>query len=204
MKFKILLVSVCLVLLKLTCQALPKDYTLTSPNIKLKMQVRVDDSITYSVYLNNNILITPSAIGMTLQSNVLGNDAKVSGTKSKTVNSTLHPLYGKEATLTDNYNELVINFEGNYSLVLRAYNEGVAYRFVTNFNEPIIVVNEKAQFNFSGSPEVVFPETDNYTAWEVPYVSYNSIAAIGEGKKAITPTLFSYPQSKTRVIMCRS
>jgi alpha-glucosidase len=130
MKFKILLVSVCLVLLKLTCQALPKDYTLTSPNIKLKMQVRVDDSITYSVYLNNNILITPSAIGMTLQSNVLGNDAKVSGTKSKTVNSTLHPLYGKEATLTDNYNELVINFEGNYSLVLRAYNEGVAYRLL--------------------------------------------------------------------------
>jgi alpha-glucosidase len=204
MKFKILLISVCLILLKLTCQALPKDYTLTSPNTKLKMQVRVDDSITYSVYLNNNILITPSTIGMTLQGNILGNDAKVSGTKSKAVNSILHPLYGKEATLTDNYNELVINFEGNYSLVLRVYNEGVAYRFVTNFNEPIIVVNEKAQFNFSGSPEVIFPETDNYTAWEVPYVSYNSITAIGEGKKAITPTLFSYPQSKTRVIVAEA
>lgn len=68
---------------------------------------------------------------------------------NNTVNKTWKPLYGERSTIVDNYNELVIDFEKNgeketagdhaggydrrrnykMSLIVRAYNEGVAFRY---------------------------------------------------------------------------
>lgn len=53
-----------------------------------------------------------------------------------------------------------LSFKGNYSVVFRAYNDGVAYRFVTDFKKPIIIENENADFNFDA----------DYTA-RIPYVN---------------------------------
>jgi len=204
MKLKFILFTLCLTLAKLSCDALPKVYAVRSPDNKLQLQLLINDSISYSVSYKNTPIILPSVIALMLDKQVLGAKAEVLSIKPRQNRGQLYPLYGKNANLTDNYNELLIKFAGNYSLIIRAYNEGVAYRFVTDIKEPLTVLNEQAAFNFPGSPEVVFPETDNYTAWEVPYVNYNSITAIGEGKKAITPTLFTYPQSKIKVIIAEA
>lgn len=51
--------------------------------------------------------------------------------------------------MIDEYNQLTVSFKGDFGLVLRAYNDGVAYRFFTNKKGQIIVESEEATFNFS-------------------------------------------------------
>ncbi|MBO7263766.1 MAG: glycoside hydrolase family 97 protein [Alistipes sp.] len=61
---------------------------------------------------------------------------------------------------TDEYNSAVVKFDG-YALELRAYDEGVAYRFISNCRGEYEVVDEVAEFAFVGDD----------MAW-VPYTNY--------------------------------
>lgn len=177
-----------------------QTYTVKSPDNKLKLVLNVKDSITYSVSYKNNELISPSAIGLKLNKTTIGAGAKVLSAKPSAVNKTIRPLYGKDAVLTDNYNELLISFAGDYKLLLRAYNEGVAYRFVTDLKDSVKVMSEQAGFNLKGAPGTTIAETDNYTAWELAYNQYKSIDEVKEDKHAITPALYSYKNGIKLVI----
>lgn len=181
-------------------RAFAQHYTVTSPDNTLKMDVKVNDSITYAVIFKGTAVVTPSAISMKLDTRVLGLGAKVIDTKKSTVKKEIHPTNGKQTILSDNYNELILSFDGGYQLILRAYNEGVAYRFATSFAKPVKVMSEQATFNISPAAAAIMAETDNYTAWELPYVQYKRISQIKDGKRAITPALFSYANNVKVVV----
>ncbi len=58
----------------------------------------------------------------------------ISATESSVVNSWT-PLYGERSTIKDNYNQLVLKFadksgKNSFDIVVRAYDEGVAFRYV--------------------------------------------------------------------------
>jgi len=57
----------------------------------------------------------------------------------------IYPLYGKFKELDDSYNEVTIDFD-LFSVNFRAYNEGVAYRFITKMDGEMLVVNEIGDF----------------------------------------------------------
>jgi len=190
MKFK--LIILCLLGIPFM-RGYAQQYVLKSPDDRLSIGVDLKDSISYSVQLRGRELISSSAIGMTLGDRVLGKSPKVKQVKRS-----------KSLKPDDQYNELNITFSDQYSLIFRAYDEGVAYRFVTRIKDSVTVKSEQAGFNLTGSPEAVYPETDVFTAWELSYARYNSIAAIPEGKKAITPALFSDTASGVKVVIAES
>lgn len=186
------------------CEAKPKEYWVMSPDNMLRFKIAVDDSITYSVLLKNETVIAPSTISMVLENQILGRSSIIKQVREKTSRSRLKTEYGRTSLLDNNFSELVIEFLNNYSLVFRAYNDGLAYRFITNIKDSVTVVSEKADFNIIGNPAVIFPETDTFTSWEVPYKKYASADLIQEGKKAITPALFDHPKSGIKVIVAES
>jgi len=185
-------------------RAMAQTYHLTSPDKNIKVDISAKDSITYSVTYKNTSVITPSAIALVLDKRTLGKSATVAKTAKSTVNNILHPLYGKSATLTDNYNQLVIQFSDNYSVIFRAYNEGMAYRFITNIKDSVKVISEQAGFNLPGSPATTWAETTNYTAWELPYVEHQSITDIKNNTRALTPALFAYPKNNIKVVIAEA
>ena len=77
-------------------------------------------------------VLAPSTIAMTLQGgNVLGANPKVTKMSKTSVDKVIpSPIY-KKSEVKDNYNEMTLTFKGNYSLIFRLYNEGLAYRFCT-------------------------------------------------------------------------
>ena len=137
-----------------------KEYKILSPDKKLELRVKVENTISYSLFRSGTQLIFPSTISMTIDNNlVLGTNAKVKDAKENVVNEILKPVVRqKYEKIIDNCNELALFFEGNYSLVFRAYNDGVAYRFQTNFNNEITVSSEQANFNFAKDYKIFFPE----------------------------------------------
>ena len=165
MKNKALLLST-LILLSMSLWA-QKSYTLQSPDKNITVTVQTGDQLSYSVRHGNTSVLVDSPIAMTLDNGmVLGAPAKVSSVKTQSVDQTIKAHFYKRNEIRDNYNEMIISFKSKYNVIFRAYNEGVAYRFQTNFAKPFQVVTETADFNFD----------KNYTAW-VPYVN----ARKGEG-----------------------
>lgn len=186
--------------------AFAQQYDVKSPDGLLKININVGTKIEYQVSHNNTALINTSEIAVALNTGItLGNGGEVSGTATRAVNDVITPLYGKNTTLTDNFNELTINFTQNYSLIVRAYNEGVAWRFVTALGGDVIVDSETANFNFAGTPGVIFPEADGaMQSWERSYYTYASINEIQLNRFCVTPTLFMYESEGIKVAVAES
>ncbi|MFV0331165.1 MAG: glycoside hydrolase family 97 protein [Dysgonomonas sp.] len=180
-----------------------ENIEVVSPGSKLRVVIETKDSLSYKVLFKEKEIIKPSVIGLDVEGKILGVNPKIRTINSRSVNETIEPLYGKFKSLSDNYNETRIDFEGDYSLIIRAYNEGVAYRFITNLGEKIIVNNEIVNVNIAHDPAVIFQETANYTSWELMHIDYNSTSAIADGKRSITPVLFTMPDN-VKVVVAES
>lgn len=138
-----------------------KNYLLTSPSGNISAKVDVDKIVTYSVDYNGRTVLSPSPVSMRLTNGqVWGENAKVSKAVRTKVDETVKsPLY-ISSEVRDNYNGLTLRMKGGWSLEFRAYNDGVAYRFINTNKKPFEIAQEQVEY--------VFPE--NYTA-TVPYVS---------------------------------
>ena len=114
--------------------------TLTSPDGKL--MVKIDGSsgqLRYSVYTADNPVpfLEPSVIGLEMDDcSVLGRNPKVTKKERKSVNQEVNTPFYRKSKIKDQYNELKISFKGNYQVIFRAYNSGVAYRFIPHSKTP--------------------------------------------------------------------
>jgi alpha-glucosidase len=185
-------------------KAVPKDYWLTSHDHRLKVKITVNDSITYSVFFKNSAVILPSVISMRLEHQILGASAQVMQTKRKSFLPKLRNAASIAGQTAYAYNELTVVLSNQYSLVFRAYNQGLAYRFVTRIKDSVKVIAERADFNMNGNPAAILQETNNYTTWEGPYTKYAAIAAIADGKRATTPALFDDKNSGVKLVIAES
>jgi alpha-glucosidase len=174
----------------------------SSPDKKIKVSISTTKKLTYQVSYKGALLVSPSHIGLQLNDRRLGELPKVKSSRATKHKGTIALPYGNSNSLTEEYNQLILQFEGNYELVVRAYNEGVAYRIQTTFKDSLIIMNEVAEFNLAGSYSVEFPETKTFTSWEVPFKNYSDANTIPIGDKAITPVLFT--NSKVSVVIAES
>jgi len=179
-----------------------------SPNGKIDMALESGAKISWSVKHENTEVIAPSTISLTLGSGVvLGNNAKVISTKSSKVNSSFAtPIY-KKKTVIDEYNQVIVNFKGDFGLILRAYNDGVAYRFFTSKKGQIIVESEEANFNFSTDHKAFVPyvrdlrENDMYScAFEAMYDEI-PLSKFVKDSLAISPLLIDLGNGKKAAIV---
>ncbi len=179
--------------------AYARQADVVSPDKRLRFRISCGDSLEYRVEYKGKPLIGRSCIGLDISQLPQGAPVVLS-TSRRSVNGTIRPLYGKTERLSDRYNELRIDFAGGWALLVRAYDEGVAYRFVTELPGRIVVRGESANFNIPDDPGVLFPETAALTAWELAYVDYQNLSAVEERTQAITPVLLSRKDGVRTVI----
>lgn len=152
---------ICLAAL-LSISASAKDYQLASPSGKLNVSVSVGENITYSVVLNGTVITAPSQISMELtDGTVWGKNDKVKKAKTTSVSQELHPvIQRKNDVISDVYNQLTLTFK-DHSLEFKAYDEGVAYRWVSAVKGDYKVKNELVTFAFPGDRDIWFPEEES-------------------------------------------
>ena len=97
------------------------DYKLNSPDTRIGLKVTIDSSITYSVEFNNNVLLSPSVISLTLQNGIiLGKDPKVKEVIRRVINEKIYPVVPqKNKEIDNNCTELKIQFKSNFNLIFR-------------------------------------------------------------------------------------
>lgn len=193
-----------LLMVLFTFNSTAQHFKLTSPDKQTSVIVRCDARLSYEVSYKGNPIITPSAIGMEIVGHHLGIAPAVLGSATNTFHSTIDCPNCKFAELNEDYNELTLRFAGDYSLIFRAYDEGVAYRLTTNLDSQITITNEQVQFNLIGAPKAILPIAQNLTSWELPYTTISSSRTIPKNDKSILPALFSYDKTGIKVVLAEA
>jgi len=127
-----------------------QTYKISSPDKNIEVNVNLKEKIYYSVSFKNENVLAFSPLTLSIDQSVLGANPQVLSVNEDKVDNTIQTVWGSRSQIRDNYNQLTINFEGSFSVEFRAYNNGVAYRFVTRLKEKQVTVkNEEVAFRFN-------------------------------------------------------
>ena len=162
---------------------------LESPDKNLRLHVNIEKDITWSLDYRGKQVITPSKIGLHIKGDGnIAHDIVVRHIARTEVESELKPaVRHKSAVIPEHYREMAINFHNNYGVQFRAYNDGIAYRFVGNRDAEIIVEQEEMQLNFAKGATTLFPEEENLIShFERSYV-FETVANINKKRFASLP-----------------
>lgn len=161
MPFKRFLFSIAAAFLFAATPSFAKDgnYQVSSPDGHITASVTVGENISYTVSRDGQTLIAPSTISMNLSDDIVfGQNDKVRKTVRASFDETFPTVAYKKAEVRDNYNQILLNFK-EFSLIFRAYDDGVAYRFVSNLDKKKTyeVISEQAEFNFGEDRQAFIP-----------------------------------------------
>ncbi len=180
-----------------------KDYSVSSPSGKLKTIISCGKEISLKASLDANTVLKNCPISVSLDDGrVLGKFANsVENTRTAKVNTQVNGLFYKKATVTNVYNELTISFKGRYGLIVRAYDEGFAYRWFTLFPEPQTVTSEEFS-PFFEEQGTIWQGTYDLGKWTGSFeTSYDSthLSKLPSDKMAFLPVVVKTGQVFTAI-----
>ena len=147
-----------------------------SPNGELNISVDVKDKIYYSVSYGNDLLLKDCYLNLQLENETLGNNPKLRSTKKGVIDESVKreiPL--KNAVVKNHCNTLRMNFAGNYAVEFRVFDNGVAYRFITDKKGENIVMGEDFVLNFPANYKAHLSQPNGFkTSYEYPYTHVNT------------------------------
>ena len=163
---------------------------LISPNGELKVFLNLSDKIYYSIDYNGDVLLKDNTLQLTLRNQVLGENPKLRRQKRTSVDEQLTPIVPlKYAKVNNRYNQLLLTFK-DYSVEFRAFDDGVAYRFITSQKGDVEVMNEECAINFPSDYLLHLQQPGGFhTAYEEPYTHVQSNAWKPEERIAVLPVL---------------
>ena len=115
----------------------------------LSLKVYITDKVEYTVSHGEDTVLEKSPVSMSLTDGIgFGVNPVLKKAEIKTVKEYIDaPIY-KKKVVADIYNGLLLKFKGDYALEFRVYDDGVAYRFISEKKASFCVQNEQAVFNF--------------------------------------------------------
>ena len=143
--------------------------TATSPDGSNTLRVELRDGQPYyQVEAEGDTIVAPSPLGFTLADGPpLRDGFEVLGTTRRTVDTTWTPVWGTHDSVRNHYTERTIRLketdapERRLDLVLRAYDDGVAFRYrwpEQQGLDALRIASEETEFRF----------TTDHTAWWIP------------------------------------
>ncbi|QMU30765.1 glycoside hydrolase family 97 protein [Adhaeribacter radiodurans] len=171
-------VALCLLLLFLPVRLWAADsVSVVSPDGATRVVVENKDKLYYAVYYKDKALLLPSAIKLNV-ANLSPRTHKltVKKTSVRTQQSTIEPpVPEKRKIIPDVYRELTVRFQQPFSLIVRVYNDGVAWRWQTHFKKSIQIESELAEFNFPELEEVYFSPVKKRDDADIYHTSFEEL-----------------------------
>ncbi|MEI6140659.1 MAG: glycoside hydrolase family 97 N-terminal domain-containing protein [Mariniphaga sp.] len=131
-------------------------------NMIVKLNPKKDNSLFYSIVNQGNTIIADSPLGITFENQLpLQTELEIVSVQQKEVNEPWTPVYGEKNQYPNRYNETTINLKEvkspgrNFTILVRVYNEGIAFRYNIHTDHPVTVTGELTGFQFK----------KDYTSW---------------------------------------
>lgn len=131
-------------------------------SVIIKLNPAKQNALFYSVISQGEILIADSPLGMVFEGQApLNSGLQIVSSQEKAVNEPWKPVYGEKNTYSNLYSESSVNLKEvkspfrKFSVIVRAYNEGIAFRYVVQSDQPVTITSELTGFQFK----------KDYTSW---------------------------------------
>ena len=140
-------------------------FSLSSPDNTISVAISLKEKIYYSVSFKGERVLEASPLSINIDNAVLGANPVIVNAKNTSIDGVVPTVWGSRKSIKDQYNKLILDCEGDFSVEFRAYNTGVAYRFVTRLKgNQVFVKNEEVAFRFNSG----------ISAWMLDSKSYES------------------------------
>jgi alpha-glucosidase len=168
-----------------------KDYVVVSPDKKTEVTVYANPSLKISVKYHDIELFTVDKLSIEIEGKSFSESrGKVKNVRRLSVDRDITPVVREKLkVIKDNFNELSVEFKGGYKLVIRAYDDGIAYRFVTSFKDSVVVTDESLQVIFNNADSVYYQKSPTFnSSYETPY-QHGAVKDIEESGYVCLPAL---------------
>ena len=191
-----------------SASAAPKSYELKSPDGKLKVNVDAKYGLGYTLTHGDDLLLDKSFMAMyMMDGTTFGKEEKLGKVSYRSVDQTIDAIAYKKSKVSDKFNEMTLSYK-EFSVIFRAYDDGMAYRFVSHLKKPANLQHEFVWFNFAQDWNMwaayVSQHTDSfdtqfYNSFENQY-SYTPISEWNTERLAFLPLMVEGPNGKKIVI----
>lgn len=154
-----------------------KTYTLQSPGGDVVVHVSTDKLISYSVQYKGSILLRPSTISLDVgNGHVIGLNPWIKKASKTSVQQIIYPsVKEKRAEIPDNFNQLSLKLDNHFEIRFRAYDDGVAYRFVSEVESEITITDEVAEFHFIQGTQVYYGQVSKQQDADIFHTDRKSV-----------------------------
>lgn len=167
-----------------------KSFDVKSPDGNIVFTLSVNDLTYISAKYKDKSILDDSEISLDLSSEVLGKNAKVDKVEEISISEVLHPIVKvKAAEVNNNYNEITVFFKNNYYVSLRAYDEGIAYRFGTTIDGEITIISETGNYQFPENHTIWWGKESKFQSHNQVYFDYTSLKEVGSKDLASLPLI---------------
>lgn len=185
-----------------------ENYRVKSPDETITIDIKITDKVYYSVAVDQEYVLWNCPVSLETNQGDLGVNPELSRKEESYIDETVNTVWGIRNQVRNEYNELRLQFTGGYSLIFRAYNDGIAYRFETELKGELIIFDEEVRYNFTGDYQMLNHIVGSiatsyeslYTRQKVTEVEFGKLVSLpslvmaGKVKLAIVESdLFSYP-----------
>ena len=182
----------CLAILAALPASAQKIQELSSPDGSLRLEVKIGESLTYDVFSDGDAVLSGCGLSLDLGKTVLGEAPRLRKAVRRSVDENLRPFIAmKYSTVRNHYNQLTLQFRGDYSVEFRAYDDGFAYRFVTGFPGEVDVLGERIDVRLPGDGNIFhLQECRSFkTSYEEPYSHVSASKWTEDDRMAHLPIL---------------
>jgi len=184
--------SLLLALISCAAASQPRQYQLQSPDGATQITVAVGTQVTYSVTHRGRPVLSPSPISLRVRERrELGAGDPVVSVSRRQVRDSVRPVAPtKSAVIPDRFNEMRLRFAG-YDLELRAYDEGVAYRWVLALGDSATINGEQATFAVAGPATAIIGIDTTFLTHYEPVYHRVQLDTLRDGRRALLPALIA-------------
>lgn len=192
----------------IAASAMAGSYEVSSPNGKVKVVVNTDEAVKWSVSYSGQTVLQPSVIDIQLRQGKktlgLGKVGKVA--KQQVESSFKTPFY-KKAEISDAYGQLLMYTNKKFTIEVRAYDDGAAYRLISTNTKPSVVVDETAEFSFADDYQAFVPYVNDNRGGERYCYSFESyydeapLSKMFQDSLAITPLAVCLPDGMKAIVL---
>ncbi len=181
-----------------------EQYVIKSPDKRLAVSVNTGQQVSYSVEFDGKRILDPSPISMSFDNGTtIGRNMKVKDVETYSSDTIIRPtIRQKCASIRDNHNGIKIH-AGNYNIEFRVFDDGLAYRFHTDYADSLKVINEEATYCFPADYDALFPEERTMLSAQQPLFKPMKLSEIGSDRFCSTPILLK-ADDKIRIFISES
>ena len=176
-----------------------QTHILTSPNQRLKVEISTEDDLKWRAFLDDIEIINKVQLAMSVDGErTLGRDPHLkSAVEVLSKEEVIRPVVpNKDSEIQSEYNEMLMRFEGRYSVVFRAYDDGIAYRFVDESKKTKHIDSELLDLELPGDALAFFPKEESmYSHNERTYLKMSS-GELEAGDFCSLPVMFNVGKAK--------